>query len=92
MPAQGGIEVAFKPVFIRQFNKCEPALQDEIEEKIDLFRNRKNHSALRVHKLHGPLSGRWSFSVNYRYRVVFVWETAKSAVLLALGDHAVYEK
>ncbi len=84
--------VSFKPGFIRQFNKLEPALQHEVISKIDLFKNKSSHASLRVHKLRGPLAGRWSFAVNYRYRIVFAWENPKSAVLLGIGDHAVYEQ
>lgn len=86
------MEVSFSPQFRRQFKKLEPSLQEEVLEKIELFESRKNHSFLRVHKLRGRLSGRMSFSVNYKYRIVFVWETKdKAALLLAVGDHTVYE-
>jgi addiction module RelE/StbE family toxin len=87
------MEISYKPSFVRQYNKLTPALQDEVREKIDLFKNTKNHPQLKVHKLHGKLKGVYSFSVNYQYRVVFIFEDKKksSAVLLAIGDHAVYE-
>jgi len=85
------MRVIFKPAFLRQLKKLEPALQDEAIEKIALFKNSSNHSALRVHALHGPLKGLCSFVVNYRYRIVFVFEKKKiEAVLLAIGDHDVY--
>lgn len=86
------IAVAFAPQFRRQFKKLLPALQEEILVKISLFENVKNHPTLHVHKLGGKMLGRWSFSVNYRFRIVFMWEVqSKSAILLAVGDHAIYE-
>lgn len=86
------MEVAFAPQFRRQFKKLPKALQEEILEKIVLFRDIKNHSTLRVHALKGKLNKRLSFSVNYRYRVLFMWETRNtSAIFLAVGDHAIYE-
>ncbi len=86
------MEVAFKPSFLRQFKKLPIALQEEAHEKIALFKNPRNHSLLKVHKLKGGLAGKFSFSVNYRYRIVFVWEVAgQSAIFFAIGDHAVYE-
>lgn len=83
--------VAYAPQFRRQFKKLAKALQEETFEKIALFEDPKNHEKLKVHKLDGPLEGRMSFSVNYRYRIVFMWEGKnKSAVLLAIGDHSIY--
>ncbi len=86
------MEVAFAPQFRKQFKKLPHALQEEALEKIELFRDSDTHPSLRVHKLKGVLEGRWSFSVNYRYRIIFMWERPyKSAILLAIGDHSVYE-
>ena len=86
------MEVSFKPSFLRQFKKLPFPLQDETHERIELFKSSANHVSLKVHKLHGELKDCYSFSVNYRYRIVFMWEVQnKSAVLLAIGDHAVYE-
>lgn len=77
--------------FIRQFRKLPQNLQEEALEKIEQFRVLKNHEQLRVHKLHGRLAGHYSFSINYRYRIVFSWEKkSTSAIFVAIGDHAVY--
>jgi plasmid maintenance system killer protein len=86
------MQVAYKPTFLRQFKKLRPSLQEEAHDKIELFKNPKNHPQLKVHKLKGELSGLLSFSVNYRYRIIFVWEIHnKSAILMAIGDHEIYE-
>lgn len=85
------MEILYKPTFIRELKKLPQALQDEAIEKIAMFEDQKQHAALRVHKLHGPLAGCYSFSVNYAYRVVFQYGPKKqSAILLTIGDHAVY--
>jgi addiction module RelE/StbE family toxin len=86
------MQVSFTPQFRRQFKKLSQALQEEAFEKMERFEDLDQHEALRVHKLKGRMEGRWSFSVNYRYRIVFMWEIKnESAVLLAIGDHAVYQ-
>lgn len=85
------MEIAYKPTFLRELKKLSHPLQEEAMEKIERFRNPKNHSSLKVHALHGKLKGYLSFSVNYRYRIVFLWEIKnKSTVLVAIGDHSVY--
>ncbi|HEY4479278.1 MAG TPA: type II toxin-antitoxin system mRNA interferase toxin, RelE/StbE family [Candidatus Paceibacterota bacterium] len=85
------MEIVYKPTFVRQFDKLELTLQEETLEKITLLKNTKNHKLLKVHKLHGPLAGRYSFSVNYKIRIVFSYTGRKEVVLLAIGDHAVYD-
>lgn len=86
------MDIRFKPSFIRQFNRLETALQDEVVEKIELFKNTKNNKQLKVHKLKGRLKGRYSFSVNYQTRIVFVYKSKQEVVLLAVGDHDVYKE
>jgi len=85
------IEVLFKPSFVRQFKILEPELQEEVLEKIEVFRDSKNHKLLKVHKLHGRLARFYSFSVNYKFRIVFNYPDKEKAVLLAIGDHEVYK-
>ena len=86
------MKVHFLPIFIRHFKKLDLDLQEEALEKIELFKSVKNHKLLKIHKLHGPLTGRYSFSVNYKTRIVFSYINKKEVVLLAVGDHAVYDK
>ncbi|MBM2817945.1 MAG: hypothetical protein HW401_535 [Parcubacteria group bacterium] len=86
------MKVYFKPTFVRKLKSLEAALQDEVVEKIELFKDEKNHKQLKVHKLRGVLSGRYSFSVNYKTRIVFSYLSKNEAVLLAVGDHDVYKE
>lgn len=86
------MDVSFAPQFRRQFKKLQKPLQEEALEKIEQFKSVENHPGLRVHKLSGRMEGRLSFSVNYRYRIVFMWEKQnESAILLAVGDHSIYQ-
>lgn len=86
------MEVSFAPQFRRQFKKLPRQLQEETLEKIALFKDTQQHKKLRVHILQGKLAKRWSFSVNYRFRIVFMWERRNaSAIFLAIGDHTVYD-
>ena len=85
------MRILYKPSFVRQFQKLERDLQDEVLEKIEEFTDSRNHRKLKVHRLTGLLAGFYSFSVNYRYRIVFSFSKRKTeATLLAVGDHEVY--
>ena len=85
------MEILYKATFVRQFNRLEKDLQDEIIEKIDLFKDKNNHISLKVHKLHGKFKECYSFYINYKIRVVFIWKDEKSVILLAMGDHDIYK-
>jgi len=85
------IALEYAPAFLRQLKKLPAELQEEAAEKILLFRNKSNHRQLKVHKLKGELAGKWSFSVNYRNRIVFKWLSDESVGLLAIGDHSIYD-
>lgn len=85
------MDIYFKPTFVRHYKRLDPALQIEVEEKLALFRDPENHAQLKVHKLKGRLRGRYSFSVNYKTRIVFVYLSKREVVLLAVGDHDVYK-
>ena len=85
------ITVRFMPEFIRSYSRLEKDLQIEVEEKIGLFKKCSNHTRLKVHKLHGRLNGSLSFSVNYKYRVVFEYADSKTIILKTVGDHDIYK-
>lgn len=85
------MQIRYKPTFVRAYKKMSPALKIEVKEKIYLFSNPKNHERLRMHKLKGKLKAFYSFSVTYAHRVVFKYEKSDVAVLIAVGDHDVYQ-
>lgn len=85
------IRIIYLPVFMRRLSKLERGLKDEIYEKIELFKDENNHKMLKVHKLHGKLVDCYSFSVNYKFRVVFEYEAKDKVVFLDIGDHEVYK-
>jgi plasmid maintenance system killer protein len=85
------MQISYKATFVRQFNKLEEDLQKETLEKIELLKNSSNHNLLKVHKLHGKLKENYSFYVNYKIRVVFMWEDKSEIILLAIGDHDLYK-
>lgn len=84
------MKVAFTPSFLRQVKRVDKGLQNEVAEKIELFKNPQNHKMLRVHKLKGPFSGCYSFSVNYKIRIVFEYITQGEVLFHAIGNHSIY--
>lgn len=85
------MRISYKPSFVREFKKLQSELQEEALERIDLFKDIKNHKKLKVHKLKGRLKNFHSFSVTYSHRIVFSYETKEEVVFIAIGDHDVYK-
>ena len=77
---------------IDYFSLIGPSFAEEVEEKIELLKDKENHKLLKIHKLHGRLAKWYSFSVNYRIRIIFSYLSKQEIVLLAIGDHEVYDK
>ena len=84
-------KIHFRPHFVRQYKKLSKVLQEEVRERIELLREDPKHAYLKTHPLRGRLHGSWSCSVNYEYRIVFEFEPENYIVLLAVGNHNVYE-
>lgn len=82
--------VSFKASFLRKMNRIDEDLCVEATEKIEFLKDIRNHRLLKVHKLHGPLAGAYSFSVNYKTRIVFEYVSKTEVALLSIGDHDVY--
>ena len=86
------LSVSFKPSFIRKLNGLDDTLRKEAVEKINLLKDIRNRRLLKVHKLHGPLAGLFSFSVNYKTRIVFEYVSKNEVALLSIGDHEIYDR
>ncbi|MEK7185263.1 MAG: type II toxin-antitoxin system RelE/ParE family toxin [Patescibacteria group bacterium] len=69
------------------YKGLEKNLKEEVKNSILLFKNIKNHKKLKVHKLRGVLKNAYSFSVNYRVRIVFKYEDEHTVNLLYVGSH-----
>lgn len=84
-------EITFSPKFLKTVKKLKPNLQQEIIERVNLLKNESNHEVLRVHKLKGRLKGRYSFSVDYKNRIVFNHLDDNTIYLLNFGGHEIYD-
>lgn len=81
------MRIIFAPTFLRQLKRLPKALQEEAVEAIESFRDPDNHVRLKVHKLHGRFIKYYSFSVNYRFRIIFEHAPSDIVHVLAIGDH-----
>lgn len=65
-------EQHFKKAFKRLIRKSSP-LKNKILETLDLLEKDPFNPSLKSHKLTGNLANYWSCSVNYDYRIIFIF-------------------
>lgn len=84
-------KIYYSSHFIRAVKKLNPDLQAEAIEKESLFVVDCFNPILKTHKLTGKLKAKWSFSVNYSYRILFKFLSGDQALSIDIGDHDIYK-
>ena len=86
------MNVVFYPRFERSYNRLDPQVRRTADGRIALFERDPFDSRLRTHELHAKLKGVWSFSVDSRLRILFVFldERRTRAALVDIGTHRLY--
>jgi mRNA-degrading endonuclease YafQ of YafQ-DinJ toxin-antitoxin module len=84
------METFFTARFLRSFNKLPKAVQDDVEEAVEKFKQNQNHEALKLHKLHGRMKHYHAFSANFSYRLIIKIEK-QSVYYMDVGDHSIYD-
>ncbi len=84
--------ISFTPEFKRDYRKLSDQLKEALKERGRLFQENPFHPLLKTHKLTGALKECWSYSVDFRIRVIFQYVSKTEMVLLRVGDHSIYRK
>ena len=85
------MRIVYAPKFIREYKKLPRKTQIEAEKREALFRVDSFDVRLGVHKLHGRLKDFWSFSIGFRYRIVFQRGEGDVVYFYSVGNHKVYQ-
>jgi len=74
-------------IFIKQFNRLPPKIQDQFQTRLALWFVEPNHPQLHVHPLVGRYSGYWSFNVTGDIRALYYFEGDTIVVFAFIGRH-----
>lgn len=80
------------PEFEEAFERLPKEIQRIASAKVVLFKNNFLHPSLKTHKLKGPLSNFWAFSVTKSYRVLFRFLKENEVIYYDIGPHDIYKK
>jgi len=85
------MKILYLPKFAKQYKRLPLEVKIQAEKKEKIFRSDPFEKSLKTHKLKGELTGFWSFSINYSYRIIFDFQDEKTVRFYYVGDHSVYK-
>ena len=84
------MKICYTPRFSRKFKKLPEKVKDEAIKIEKIFRKNPLDQKIETHKLYGSLKNFWSFSINYKYRIIFNFENDNEVVFYDVGKHDMY--
>lgn len=85
------MKVILTKSFQKRYKKLNDTLQKQFKEKLTLYLKDKKHPSLRIHKLNGELSDRYSLSITMKYRAIFKFYKPDTIEFINIGDHDIYQ-
>lgn len=84
------MKIFYTKKFEREYKKIGKDLKLKTESKENLFRKNSFDKILKTHKLYGELEGFWSFSIDFKNRIVFEFIDKKTVFFHSIGNHNIY--
>lgn len=82
------MDIKLSPRFQKTFQKLEPRIQKQAVIRLRMFQESEGRNPiLKTHKLHGKQQNEWSFSVQYSYRITFVFLPSGDMLCTDIGTH-----
>ena len=86
------MEIVYSSKFAREYRKLPKDVKILAEEQEAIFRKDPFDPKLNTHKLKGKFDGFLSFSIGYKYRIIFEFAKDKKIVYFyTVGDHDIYQ-
>lgn len=86
------MRIFYHSKFIRQYKKLPTEIKLLAKSRELIFKEDPLDARLKTHKLLGDLSGSLSFSINYKYRIIFKYiNEEKDVKFYEIGNHDIYE-
>lgn len=82
--------IIYTSKFEKEYKNLPREIKDLAIEKEVIFRNNPFEKSLNVHKLNGKLKDYWSWSIDYRHRIIFWFKNKNEVWFLSVGSHDIY--
>jgi len=80
--------IRYLPKFKKQYKKLPKKMQDQFDEKIQLFVVDPTLPVLKVHPLKGNFAGYWSMNVNGDVRALYIIDGDSIVIFGLIGTHS----
>ncbi len=80
--------IRYLPKFKKQYKKLPKKIQDQFDERVQLFSVDPTLPMLKVHPLKGNFAGYWSMSVSGDIRALYVIEGDTMVIFALIGTHS----
>jgi len=80
--------IQYLPKFKKQYKKLPKKIQDQFDEKIQLFAIDPTLPVLKVHPLKGNFAGYWSMNVNGDIRALYIMTGDTIIIFGLIGTHS----
>lgn len=81
------MEIIPSALFLRRFKKLPREIQHRAVEKEKVFVSNPFDPRLDTHKLHGDRQEEWAYSIDYSYRVAFIFLGERKVLYTDVGTH-----
>ncbi len=85
------MKILYSSKFDRSYKKLPNKIKKIAEEKENIFRQNPFDKKLKTHKLSGKFRDFWSFSIDYKYRIVFEFANNNIVYFHSIGSHNIYQ-
>jgi addiction module RelE/StbE family toxin len=85
------MKIIYSPKFAREYKKLLPQIKLQAEKAETVFRKNAFDPKLKTHKLSGRLGEFWSFSIDYKYRIIFEFGETDVVYFHSVGNHDIYQ-
>lgn len=85
------MQIIYASKFEREYKKLQKKIKFLAEEKEAIFRKNPFEPILDTHKLHGRLKEFWSFSIGFKYRIIFEFTDKDIIHFHSVGNHDIYQ-
>ncbi|MDO9288047.1 MAG: hypothetical protein Q7T83_04585 [Thermodesulfovibrionales bacterium] len=85
------MEISVTPRFEKNYKSLPKKVKEKAKEKEAIFRERPFAPILKTHKLSGKEKEAWAFSIDYSYRIKFIFLTEEKVLFLDVGTHDIYK-
>lgn len=85
------MKVFYTKKFEREYKKISVEIKKKFELTEKFFRKNPFDKKLKTHKLRGELSDFWSYSIDFKNRVIFEMIKEDEIIFHSIGSHDIYK-